>query len=284
VTLELEDLVITANDGRRILGPVSARTESGEALLVTGPGGSGKSALLMAVCGLIPSLVPGRVTGRTILDGKDLTPLGPAERGRTMGLVFQDCRAQFFMPRVADELLFTVDNYGMDRRAVEERFRRTVGTMTLEKFLGRSVFGLSSGERQRLAIAEVAVYGPRVVLMDDPEANLDAEGRGRLKTLIGDLLKEGRIVLVAANSGDWPQDMFVGRLSLGDDMTEPGRGVPGPPVSSDQGALGRLACFRSCRDPAPDAPAFRDRTRRPGAGARGRPPAIELRGMKAVRS
>ncbi|MDR1395411.1 MAG: ATP-binding cassette domain-containing protein [Deltaproteobacteria bacterium] len=215
MTLEASRLALAGPGGQPVFSGISFSLEKGQALLLTGPSGSGKSALLQTICGLIPAVRAGQVSGRLVLDGQDLAGQGPGERGRKMALVFQDCRSQFFLSHSDEELLFTALNYGLEPAEIERRFRLAVRDLSVCHLLGRNILGLSSGERQRLAIAAAAVYAPEVMLFDDPAANLDAAGQAGLIRLIRSLKAEGRTVLAAGSSRSWPDSLFEQTLELG---------------------------------------------------------------------
>lgn len=176
---------------------VDLRVAPGRCVLLRGGSGGGKSTLVRLACGVIPHLLPARVTGRVLAAGADVGAQALHETGRTLASVFQDCRSQFFMTHVAEELVFAADNYGRPRERTAARLARFAALMDVTGLMERSVFRLSSGERQRVAIAAAAVQGPEALVLDEPSANLDAAGMRRLAELLAALKAEGRALLVA---------------------------------------------------------------------------------------
>jgi energy-coupling factor transport system ATP-binding protein len=149
---------------------VDLRVAPGRCVLLRGGSGGGKSTLVRLACGVIPHLLPARVTGRVLAAGADVGAQALHETGRTLASVFQDCRSQFFMTHVAEELVFAADNYGRPRERTAARLARFAALMDVTGLMERSVFRLSSGERQRVAIAAAAVQGPEALVLDEPSA------------------------------------------------------------------------------------------------------------------
>lgn len=176
---------------------LSLRIAAGELVVLTGPSGSGKTTLTRLVNGLLPHFHPGRLTGRILLDGRDLAELENWERGRSIGSVFQDPRSQFFSNEVAGEIAFGCENYGLPHREIVERVHETAGALRLEGILGRALRGLSYGMRQRVAIASARAVDPRVYVLDEPSANLDLDSTEDLHELLRGLKERGRTVIVA---------------------------------------------------------------------------------------
>jgi ABC-type sugar transport system ATPase subunit len=164
-----------ARKGARVLAldGVDLEAKSGELLVIVGPSGSGKSKLLRAVAGL-ETLDAGRV----IIDDRDVTGV-PAGR-RDVAMVFQEA-ALFPHLGVAANIGIGERARGSPRRAVETRVREVARTLDVEHLLRRMPGELSGGERQRVALARVMIRVPRVCLLDEPLASVDAELRLRMR-------------------------------------------------------------------------------------------------------
>ena len=155
------------------LDGVDLEARDGELLVVVGPSASGKSTLLRAVAGL-ESLDAGRV----VIDDRDVTDV-PAGR-RDVALVFQEA-ALFPHLGVAANIGIGERARGSRRRAVETRVREVARTLDIEHLLERMPAELSGGERQRVALARVMIRSPKVCLLDEPLASVDAELRLRMR-------------------------------------------------------------------------------------------------------
>lgn len=208
-----------------VLRGVNLRVAPGRCVLLQGGSGGGKSTLVRLVCGVISgatnAFIPAEVSGRVLVNGRDVAGRPLHEPGRDLATVFQDCRSQFFMTHVGEELVFAAENYGRPRPETGARLRRFAALMDVERLMERSVFRLSSGQRQRVAIAAAAIQGPLALVLDEPSANLDAEGLARLAELLTALKAEGCAVLVADHRAGYLDGVADLRLRL-----EAGRLLP----------------------------------------------------------
>lgn len=170
-------------DVRRRLGDivVSARFAAGAGLTVLfGPSGAGKTSVLNMIAGLLrPDAGHVRVGGVTLFDDRERIDL-PPER-RRVGYVFQDDR---LFPHKSVHANLT---YGASLAAPEERwigFDEVVAFLGIGHLLDRRPASLSGGEAQRVAIGRALLAGPRILLMDEPLASLDAGRREEIMSVI----------------------------------------------------------------------------------------------------
>jgi len=150
-----------------------------ELLVLLGPNGAGKSTLLRALAGLVPLQ-----SGRVVLDGQVLDDpaagvLVPAER-RPVGMVFQD---YLLFPHlsVLDNVAFGLRARKLPRARARERAAEWLARMGLEGYAGARPRALSGGQAQRVALARALVPSPRLLLLDEPLAALDAHARVELR-------------------------------------------------------------------------------------------------------
>ncbi len=155
------------------LDGVDLEVADGELLVLVGPSGSGKSTLLRAVAGL-----EALDAGRVVVDGQDLTGVRAGARG--VAMVFQEA-ALFPHLGVAANIGIGERARGADRRSVDVRVREVAQVLDVAHLLDRMPAELSGGERQRVALARVLVRRPRVCLLDEPLASVDAELRLRMR-------------------------------------------------------------------------------------------------------
>ena len=157
------------------LKDVSFTVERGEFIGVIGHTGSGKSTLMQHLNGLLKP-----TSGEVILDGQDIwsdKKLTRQSRFR-VGLVFQYPEYQLFEETVYKDIAFGPKNMSLDAQEIDRRVREAAGFVGLtEQQLEVSPFDLSGGQKRRVAIAGVIAMEPEVLILDEPTAGLDPEGR-----------------------------------------------------------------------------------------------------------
>src|SRR6056297_1417636 len=188
--------VVAPGSGRVLLSDVTIQLEAGQALGLIGPSGGGKSSLMRAMAGVWPVL-----RGHVRMDGADLVQWGEDTISRSFGYLPQDYT--LFDTTIARNISRLADP---DPEKVIAAARAAgVHEMILampdgyETELGASATSLSGGQRQRIALAR-ALYGdPFVVLLDEPNSNLDAEGERAVSHAIQSIRDRGGIVIVVAH-------------------------------------------------------------------------------------
>ncbi|HET7027576.1 MAG TPA: ATP-binding cassette domain-containing protein [Candidatus Limnocylindrales bacterium] len=158
------------------LRDVSFTLDRGECLLVLGPSGSGKSTLALAIAGLVPRELHGEWFGRLMLDGRATTETPAPDLAAIVGLVFQDPASQLVMERVEDDVAFGLENRAWPRPEMRLRIPVAIAEVGLRGLERRRSTTLSGGEQQRLALGGVLAPRPRVLVLDEPTANLDPAG------------------------------------------------------------------------------------------------------------
>ena len=165
--IRARDLRHTYPNGVVALDGVSLDVRAGERVAVLGPNGAGKTTLMLHLNGLLKGDV-------TIADG---TPLR-----RAVGLVFQDPDDQLFMPTVREDVAFGPLNLKLPD--VERRVAEALDAVRMGEHAGRAPHQLSLGQKRRVAIATVLAMDPRVLVLDEPSANLDPRTRRELMELL----------------------------------------------------------------------------------------------------
>ena len=184
------------------LKDVSFSVERGEFIGVIGHTGSGKSTLMQHLNGLLKP-----TSGQVILDGKDIwsdKKLTRQSRFR-VGLVFQYPEYQLFEETVYKDIAFGPKNMGLSAEEIDRRVREAAGFVGLtEQQLAVSPFDLSGGQKRRVAIAGVIAMEPEVLILDEPTAGLDPEGREGILRNIDDYrkAKNATIMMVSHSMSD----------------------------------------------------------------------------------
>ncbi|MGO2035940.1 MAG: energy-coupling factor ABC transporter ATP-binding protein [Brevibacterium sp.] len=173
---------------RPVLNEVSVTlTESVVALI--GANGSGKSTLLQLLNGLVTAS-----SGRVLIDGLDPAVDGGKVRSR-VGFVFTDPAAQLVMPTPLEDIELSL------RRRVPKKQRRAAAFEVLEELgiadlADRSVYELSGGQRQLVALAAVLAVDPQILVLDEPTTLLDLRNRERLRRVLADLVERRGVRII----------------------------------------------------------------------------------------
>jgi biotin transport system ATP-binding protein len=171
--IELRDVTVTAPNGRTLLADVTL-TLTERRIAVVGANGSGKSTLLRLLNGLI---VPSR--GRVVVDGLDTMTDGAAVR-RRVGFVFTDPLAQLVMPTPIEDVALSLRRT-LPRAARRDRAAELLAAYGLGHVQHSSVYDVSGGERQLIALVSVLAVEPAVVVADEPTTLLDLRNRNRIR-------------------------------------------------------------------------------------------------------
>lgn len=140
---------------------------------ITGAAGSGKSTLTYALNGIIPHCYPGDFYGEVLIDGLDTVDTDLTELSRLVGSVCQDIDSQMVSSVVEDEMLYGLENFGVSRDQIELRMTEALEAMGISSLRDRVISTLSGGQKQKVAIASILALRPRVLVLDEPTAELD---------------------------------------------------------------------------------------------------------------
>ena len=162
-----------------IINGINLNIEDGEFAVFVGPSGCGKSTLLRLIAGLEDV-----TSGQVLIDAKDMTSVGPAQRG--LAMVFQSYALYPHMS-VRGNIAFALKMAGQKAEVIEQKVRKAATTLNLTDYLDRKPRQLSGGQRQRVAIGRAIVREPKAFLFAEPLSNLDAALRVQMRVEIGEL-------------------------------------------------------------------------------------------------
>ena len=174
----IDDLSLSFGD-TEVLKGVNLRIEEGEFFAFLGPSGSGKSTLLRAIAGFGP-----KPRGRILINGKDIAQQPPWRRG--VGMVFQNYALWPHMT-VRKNVAFGLEERRVSRQEIERRVNAALDMVGLRHLAERRPSQLSGGQQQRIALARTIVVEPKVLLLDEPLSNLDANLRIQMRREIREL-------------------------------------------------------------------------------------------------
>lgn len=182
---------------RKVLSDIDLEIDSGEVVLLCGESGCGKTTLSRLINGLIPHYYEGVMEGEVVVDKKNIKDTQLYDLSSTVGSVFQNPRSQFFSVDTTSELVFGCENQSMPKEEILDRMERVVKEFSMENLMGRSIFHLSGGEKQKIACAGVSMLSPNVVVLDEPTSNLDLEGIEMLKEALLRWKEKGKTIVIA---------------------------------------------------------------------------------------
>lgn len=156
-----------------ILKSVNLEIKEGEFVLLVGPSGCGKSTLLRCINGLIPHLYSGTYKGKVIVDGEQVSEKNISTLATKVGFVFQNPENQIFMFTVEKDIVFGLENIGLDKEEISKRLEWALKILNIEHLRYRAPYELSDGQKQRVAIAGALVMYPKILVLDEPTSLLD---------------------------------------------------------------------------------------------------------------
>jgi energy-coupling factor transport system ATP-binding protein len=179
----------------KALKNINLEISRGEFIGIVGHTGSGKSTLVQLFNGLIiPSSGTVKVNDKNITNEKS----NLKETRRHVGLVFQYPEHQLFEESVYQDIAFGPKNLGLKKDEIQKRVEEVMGLVGLdyEEFKDRSPFNLSGGQQRKVAIAGVLALKPDVLVLDEPSAGLDPQGRKQLAELLKYLYQELKMTVI----------------------------------------------------------------------------------------
>jgi energy-coupling factor transport system ATP-binding protein len=177
-------------EAQPVLHDVNLTVEEGEFVLILGPSGCGKSTLLHLLNGSVPHLLGGTLDGLATICGKSVADTKVPSFATDVGMVFQDPDAQIINTRVRDEVCFGLENLCRPIDEILAEQARALEFVGLADFGDRSIFELSGGQKQRVSIAAVLAARPRLLVLDEPTANLDPAGMAEVFSVLARLNRE----------------------------------------------------------------------------------------------
>lgn len=172
--IEISQLSFRYREGADpILKGIDLSIPDGAFVGVTGAAGSGKSTLTYAINGIIPHCYPGDFYGSVRVDGVDTCEASLTDISRLVGSVCQDIDSQMVSSVVEDEVLYGLENFGVPKTEIPARVDEALAAMGIADLRDRSIAELSGGQKQKVAVASVLALKPRVLVLDEPTAELD---------------------------------------------------------------------------------------------------------------
>jgi len=177
-----------------VLTNVNLQIQNGEFVAIMGENGAGKTTLVKMFNGLLKPRV-----GSVRVDDVDAREKSVAQLSRDVGLIFQNPDHQLFAETVAEEISFSLRNFGFDEQVIKRRVNNISTALDLQRYIDSSPFVLSGGERKRVALAAVLAWDPKHIIMDEPTIGQDYLQKDRLRNFIVQLISQGKTIVIVTH-------------------------------------------------------------------------------------
>lgn len=196
--IEISNFSFQYREGARpVVSGIDLSIAPGAFVGITGAAGSGKSTLTYALNGIVPHCYPGDFYGSVVVDGMDTCETALTDLSRVVGSVCQDVDSQFVTSIVEDEVLYGLENFAVPRDEMEQRVAQALADMGIADLRDRVISSLSGGQKQKVAIASILAMRPKVLVLDEPTAELDpASSKGVFDLLSAYAREHGTTVVV----------------------------------------------------------------------------------------
>lgn len=198
--VEINNWSVAYPGGEAVLKNCSLALHYGEFAVLSGLSGEGKSTLLSSIAGVIPHAVQADTQGEIPIDGLSVAAMQMTDIARRVGTVLQNPDSQIFHSRVDDEIAFGCENLALPREEIACRIQNSCDLVGLNPDAPTRT--LSGGQKQRLMTACVFAMGQKILLLDEPLANLDLAGSLQLLGILANLCREGYAVLMVEHRLD----------------------------------------------------------------------------------
>ena len=199
--IEAENLCYTyEGNEEKALNGIDLKIRRGRKVAFLGGNGSGKSTFFLCLNGIRK---PDQ--GRILIDGEPVkyTRKGLLEVRRKVGIVFQEPDDQLFSASVYQEISFGILNLGANEKTAEREVNRVIEELGITPFRDRPAHALSGGQKKLVAIADILVMHPEVMILDEPTAALDPKHTRIVQKIIDRLTERGITVLMATHDMDY---------------------------------------------------------------------------------
>ena len=182
-------------DGRPALDGISLAVEEGEFVGILGRSGAGKSSLCLTLAGLIPHFMDGEFEGKAVIAGLDTAETSVGRLSQQVAIVFQNPESQLYGLTVEEEVSFALENRGVPTEEIRNRVEWALEAVGMSDYLHKSPFDLSGGQKQRVVLASALALRPRILVLDEPTAELDPQGKDAIFDVVARLHRKGLTVV-----------------------------------------------------------------------------------------
>lgn len=195
--ISIKDLFFKyAGRKKEALSSINIKVHSGETILLLGPSGSGKSTFSLCLNGLIPQRINGKFEGEVQTSEMNTKTAQISDLTQEVGILFQDPESQFVMMNVEDEIAFGLENLCFEKKEINTRIVEALKIINMSDYRYRKLDELSGGEKQLIAIACLLAMRPKILVFDEPTANLDPVGTRQVFAVIEKLRSQKNHIII----------------------------------------------------------------------------------------
>lgn len=194
--IKTENLKYTYTDGTEALRGIDIEISRGEKIAIMGANGSGKSTFFLTLNGISRP-----TAGKIFIDGQEINYNRKSliEVRKKVGIVFQDPDNQLFSASVRQEISFGLFNLGYNQEEVSKKVDRIIDELNISSFADKPTHFLSGGQKKRVAIADILVMDPEIIILDEPSSGLDPKHIKLIDDIINSLSAKGITVIIATH-------------------------------------------------------------------------------------
>lgn len=185
------------NSKKNIIDGFSYDFLEGKVYLISGFSGCGKSTLAYILAGLYPEHKGVMSKGKVLLLNREISEYSPNERVKDIMMMFQNSDAQFCMEKVKDEIIFCLENIEYPVEKMNELVDIVLSEMDILYLKDRDLSSLSGGEKQKVTLAIILAISPKIIILDEPFANVDYESSQEIIQKLKRLNEENKTTIIA---------------------------------------------------------------------------------------
>lgn len=193
---------------KQVLKNIDLKIKDGECVVLTGESGCGKTTILNSINGILEKFTNAIIKGSVKINDTDWKSKQMYEIAMLVSSVFQNPKTHFFNINTTQELLFFLENIGLDRSEMDKRLNKMLRIFPIKYLLNRNIFDLSGGEKQVLSLASSYISGCKILLLDEPTSNLDRKYIDILQNMLKILKKKNISLIIAEHRLYYLMDIF----------------------------------------------------------------------------
>ena len=202
-------------EDKQALKNINIEIKKGEFWAVIGKNGSGKTTFCNMLRRFVPDFYKGELTGKIMLEDKELKDYSQKELVQKIGFVFQNPFTQIsgVKDTVFEEIAYGLENLGLDKEEIISRVEKILKLLEIEKLRERNPYDLSGGQKQRVALASIIAMDPDILVIDEPTSQLDPKGTEDIFKIINLMANEGKTIILVEHKleliAEYAQNILV---------------------------------------------------------------------------